>query len=361
MRRDREPQCCGRRTGTRSPIGDTLARVALVATLSLTGASGPAQDRNGKTPQPPKRIGVFFWHDSPNDEAALVGIRAAFAEIGRKDDIRVARAGENEAAGARILAGFQRDGVDLVFAMGTQAAVLASKHVKRTPVVFTAVTNPIDAGLIRSWDGSGSNLAGNSNWIAPDTILQVFRMTVPGIGRLGMIRTPDCIVSASELRALRAHSSGGTTPIEIVEAPVTRAEQLAAAVDRLAAQRVDAIWIPIDPLVYRNTSRLLDAARGRGIPLVSSSLRGTRTGATAGVVVDYVLLGKLAAAIALQILEHGRDPGSLPIGRMHSYRVTVNLEAARQCSYEVPYSLLLLADILLEKIDSVDPPSPRGK
>jgi len=280
----------------------------------------------------------------------------ALSEIGRADEFLIERAESDRAAAKRILRGFESERVDLIFAMGTQAVLLAAEHVHKTPIVFTAVTNPVESGVVKSWKGSQRNLAGNSNWIPPETILHVFRLTVPHLRRIGILRTRTGVVSAAELESLRSYlETAKGPPLKIIEVVVDRADELPEAVDQLAKQSVDAIWIPIDRMVYEHTPQVFRAARARGIPIVSSSLRGTRTGATSGIVVDYVMLGKRAAAIALQILEQGTPPGSIPIGTMHGYRVVVNIEAARECHYEIPLSLLVLADVLLEEIENDAP------
>lgn len=335
-----------------------------VASLVALGAPVAAQaDAVGAGTAPrPLRLGVFFWHDSPNDEAAFEGIRTALAEIGRPHEFAVERAAEDRAAAERSLDGFRARRVDAVFAMGTQAALLAAERIRDLPIVFTAVTHPVESGVVASWQGSGRNLAGNSNWIAPQTVVRVFRLTVPKLRRLGMLRSRDGVVSIAELRSLRAYvDSAPVARLEILEAVVDDPAGLPQAVDDLVARGAEALWIPIDRLVYENTPAVFAAARRHGVPIVSSSLRGARSGATSGVVADYVLLGKRAVALALEIIDRGADPGAMPIGSMSGYRVVVNIEAARQCGYEVPLSLLVLADVLLESIDNDDASIPRSR
>jgi len=326
---------------------------ALVAALSAVAAQGGAADASA----PPLRFGVFFWHDSPNDGAAFEGIRAAFEELGRPHVFVVERANEDPATAAQILERFRASGPDLVFALGTEAALLAGQHLQRIPVVFTAVTDPVESGVVHSWNGSGRNLAGNSNWIAPATTLHVFRLTVPHLRRLGVLRSHDSVVSAAELRSLRAHlETVPSVQLQLVEASVEDRASIAAAVEELVSADVQAIWIPIDRLVYENTPAVCAAACEHGLPVLSSSLEGTRSGAIAGVIVDYVMLGKRAAAVALAILDDGRNPGTLRVGTMHGYRVVVNTAAARRCGYQLPLSLLLLADVLLEGSETNDEP-----
>lgn len=326
--------------------------LAIVALASMAAHDRTAaQGRAPQTSARPLRLGAFFWHDSPNDTAAFEGIRAALADVGRPHELLVERAGEDLDEAERILGSFRERGVDLLFAMGTQAALLAAEHIRETPIVFTAVTHPIESGVVTAWEGSGRNIAGNSNWIPPETILRVFRLTVPGLRRLGMLRSADSVVSAAELGSMRSYLERQPADgLEILDVVAESATDLTRAVDQLVAEGVEAIWIPIDRMVYENTATVFRAARRHGIPLVSSSLRGTETGATSGVVVDYVMLGQRAAALALGIVGQGESPGSIPVGTMHGYRVIVNVEAARQSGYELPLPLLLLADVLLERI-----------
>jgi putative ABC transport system substrate-binding protein len=300
------------------------------------------------------RFGVLFWHDSPNDAAALAGIREALEEAGKPHAFDIGQADSSREKAVRLLEGFRQEPVDLVFAMGTEAALLAAEHVRDIPVVYTAVTNPVVSGVVPSWEGSGTNLAGNSNWIASETVLRVFRLAVPDLRKLGILRSEN-VVSAAELRAMREHL-GAHPEIDLVQRAVKGVEEIGPAVEALAASGVQAIWIPIDILVYENMDEVLEAAEARGLPLVSSSLKAARAGAVAGVLIDYRMLGKKAVVMALDILENKKAPGAMPVGRMHGYQVIVNLGAARRCRYEVPLSLLVVADLILEET-----PDPEGE
>jgi putative ABC transport system substrate-binding protein len=229
--------------------------------------------------------------------------------------------------------------------------------------VFTAVTNPVESGVVPSWKGSGRNLAGNSNWIPPETLLHVFRLTVPDLKRIGIMRsTVSGEVSDAELRDMRDYlAREGAPQVTIVEELVGRAADIPEAADRLAAANVEAVWIPIDFLVYSNLDAILPAVEPHRIPLVSSSLKAARAGAVTGVVVDYELLGKRALVIARDILDGKADPATMPVETMNAYKVVVNLDAARRCHYEVPLSLLVRADMILDTTASDGETVPVGE
>ncbi|MEW6742356.1 MAG: ABC transporter substrate-binding protein [Planctomycetota bacterium] len=340
----------------RAVIGLAIVIVCLAARASaLTGRAAPLA--NGpRTGNPADartwRLGVLFWHDSPNDRVTLAGIQQALEEAAVPHELLIRQANSSEAAVREILQEFRELPVDLVFAMGTQAALLAAPQVQACPLVFTAVTNPVESGVVPSWGGSGTNVAGNSNWIGPETVLHVFRLAVPRLHRLGMLRsTSTGVVSAAELRGMKDYlQRSPAVDVSLVEEVIDDVAGIAAAIERLAAAHVDAVWIPIDFLIYENMDKVLAALTPHALPAVSSSLRGTEAGAVAGVYADYAMLGKCAVLIAVDILQNGRDPGSIPIGTMSSYQVIVNLGAARRCGYELPLSLLALADLILEDV-----------
>jgi putative ABC transport system substrate-binding protein len=323
------------------------------AVLILVGAA-IAQERETPTP---KRLTAFFWHDSPNDVAALEGIRAALAAAQLPHELSVLQADSDQRRGIELLASVGPANCDLLFAMGTQAALLAREHLRGVPIVYTAVTNPVVSCVVPSWEGSGTRIAGSSIWISPATILHVFRAAVPRLTRLGMLRSRSSgVVSAAELAAMRAHlGKQEMPPIEILERVVDDAGGITAAARELIAAGVQAIWVPIDFTIYTNMPAVRAAVAGTGVPILSSSLQGAREGAAAGVVVDYRLLGQRAAAIALDVLR-GKRIGEIPADTMESYQVVVGVGAAREARYELPLSLLVIAD---ELIDPGVPAEPR--
>ena len=298
-------------------------------------------------------LAAFFWHDAPNDEAAFEGIDRGLRAGGVVPDWFVRRAGSDRARAAAQLAEIAAARPRLVFALGTQATLLAREHLRGVPVVFTAVTNPVESGIAAGWESAGEGLCGNSNWIAPEKIAEAFRLAVPGLSRLGIVRsTASGVVSAAELRQMQRHlREPGAPQLELLAAVVERADELPAAVARLRKQGVQAVWVPIDHLVYENMALLRAGLRGSGVPMVSSSLRGARAGATAGVLVDYAMLGERAAAMACAVLAGKARPDAIPVGTMQSWHLVVNLAAARESGYEVPLGALLVADRILDRIE----------
>lgn len=295
------------------------------------------------------KIGVLFWHESPNDELALKGVRSGLVLSRIDAEIEVVNAHGDADVARRTLKSWRDRGFDLVYAMGTSAALQAKETLTKIPVVFTAVTNPVGSGVVPSWDGSGTNLCGNSNWIEAPEVLTVFRNAIPDLARLGVVLNRNNPVSIEEVaEAKRYFKEHPEKRLALFEEYLRGPDDLEAAVKKLLKRGSQAIWIPIDYDVYRNIDRVAAITVPKKIPLVTSQASAVRDGAVAGVTVDYHALGERSVILAEQVLRQGVDPGSLPVGRMHSYRVIVNLAAARKAKLEIPLALLATADEILD-------------
>lgn len=314
------------------------ACLSILAAAEATPAQQPAE----------RRLGVFLWHDSPNDLATLDGIRLGLAQSGVRHTFLEHRADSDPTKADAALRSLRDAKCDLIFALGTQAALLAKDAIVDVPVVFAAVSDPVASGVVPDWTGSGNNLCGCSNWIAPANVLDVFLMAAPRCHRLGVIRSrTTAVVATAELVGMRAHlAAANAPPVSLHEVVAADEQDVGAATTRLLAEKVDAIWIPIDITIYRNVAAVRRAVGPRGIPLLTTSAVGVRAGAHVGAAIDYTMHGRRAAAMAIDVLVRGRRPANLPIDRMHGTLVGVNLATARADGVELPLSLLALADEL---------------
>ncbi len=327
-----------------------LALCGMAAAPLVAQAGPPAAPRATATPPSapttPHRLGVFVWHDSPNDLATLDGLRAGLAAAALPHELLLRQANGDEILASRQLAELRAAGCALVFALGTQAARLARREITDRPVVFAAVTNPVAAGLVPTWLGTEGNLCGASNWIEPRTVLAVFRLAVPNLRRLGMLRSEkDDLVSRAELAAMRhLLAQPGAPAIELFDATIPHSDQVEPAVRELLARGADAIWVPIDLPVYQNLDTIRLVLGERKVPIVTTAAAALGRGALVGAVPDYVLHGRRTAGLALRILRDGTPTRELPVDRMSGCLVTVDLDAARRLDLELPLSLLVLAD-----------------
>lgn len=309
----------------------------LVVAATLGATSAPPAAAQAHT------IGVLFWHDSPNDQTAFAGLREGLDATGRKFTLVVRRADSSPKKARACLAEFRQRPVDLVVAMGTEATRLARAHLQGIPLVFTAVTDPVSSGVVSSWKGSGSFVAGNSNHIAPHRVLDDFRRTLPGLRALAVLHSPDNLVSRAEIEGMQAElRKRASLGIRLVVRPVRDAAEVAAAAETALAES-DALWIPIDYGIYTHMDVIAATARQLGKPIVTTAQKAAPH-AVVAILPDYHTLGMSAVDIIDRILRRGIEPGAIPIGVMQGRILVVNLRAARRLGVRVPIEALAAAD-----------------
>lgn len=296
-------------------------------------------------------IGVFFWHESEHDTQAFEGVQAGFKEAGKacRFDVQNARGDAQSAAGT--FSRWKASRPDLIYSIGTGATLRAMQALPETPIVFTAVLNPVASGITASREGGRRNVAGTSHWVPREEMLGFFRQVIPGMNRLGVLFTADNPVSTMEVAETRRFlgAPGSKFPFELVAEPVRGPEDIQAAFSRLLGGGIDALWIPHDRLVSRSMEKLRPQLSKHRLPVLLSSTETPEVAddmTLAGHVVDYRLLGRKSVPLALKILGGARAE-ALPIGTLASRRRFLNLRTAKAIGFDIPVDLLVNIDVLI--------------
>ena len=319
-----------------------IRRAALAAAFLGVTAAAPAA-----TPGERPRVGVLFWHDSPNDREAFAGVRDGFALAGLDPIFEVVEARGDDAAAKAALADFEKRSVDLVYALGTGAALRAKAAVARRPVVFTAVTDPVGSGVVPSLAGSGTNLCGNASGVPPAAALATFRAALPRLSTLAVVFDTANPVSGSEVEAMRRAGEALVPPVRLAVVPTT-AEALRAPggvreAAAFALEGADALWIPIDLEVYSRADQAAAAAAAARRPIFSTAAAAARTAACVCLTSDLRAVGRGSVVMAIRALK-GEDPGKMAVPRPRAARVILNLEAGARTGFELPLPLIAGAD-----------------
>jgi phosphate transport system substrate-binding protein len=301
------------------------------------------------------KIGALIWHETKHDNDALDGFKEGIELSGLKCVFDIKRSYEDEALTRRFLRKWKEEKVDLIFIAGTKGTLWAMEEAKDIPIVFSAVTNPVVSGIADSWDRPGGNATGSSNWIESEVKMTIFKKCVPYLKTLGVIYNPKNPVPVAEVtRAKIACDSMGIT---IKEATVKGVDDIETAIGNLINQDIDALWIPIEKLVYNNMSKVGRITFPEKLPVLSSTLQGTglvddkRVEDEVGIVavtVDYKKLGRLSVSAAIEILTKGKKPGDIPIKTMPHHLTVVNLNSVHNTNYEIPPAFLVEADRVLK-------------
>ncbi len=290
--------------------------------------------------EPFPSIAMFEWQaDGPAENGFREGIQKRYPDA----RFYVYNAAGDDGLLERHLEEALRRQHDLYYVSGAAAALRVLGRQREIPVVFTMVQDPVETGLIASWESSETNATGVSNRVPILNQLKTLKEIVP-FRRLGVVynpTNPDCRQQMRELEKLQKFLG-----FSLAKIPLTAPQQARRLpLDRLPG--LDAVYLARDPLVERLALSLLEQVHQAGLPSLAADMSlVTRQGALLGLVPDEYRIGRLAALNALQALE-GTRPTNIPSRALDFFMVALNLETARRLGAQIPLALLVIADTIV--------------
>jgi putative ABC transport system substrate-binding protein len=298
----------------------------------------------------PRRIGFLgAWADEPARDPAhaawLSGLREKGWIEGKNLLVEYRFAPDRLPALAADLVALTPD---LIIASGPQTALALKSATATIPIVFVAVFDPVDLGLVQSLSHPGGNITGLATYVPGDWTakrIEILRELVPGASKIAILVNPSNPVHrlalANEVPST-ARNLGVALPI--VEA--TTAEELDIAFASAAAQRADAMIVFADALTSFQAPRVIALAAKHHLPAIYLF----RQFANGGLIVygpDLADLFHRAGGYVDKILK-GTKPSDLPVEQPTKFELVINMKTAKALGLTVPPSLLVRADEVIE-------------
>lgn len=289
--------------------------------LMLTACSAPGS--GGEV----VKVGITQLIEHPSLDATRAGFVEALQEAGYREGVNleldVQNAQGDLSNNAMIAQKFAMEGEDLVFAISTPSAQAAAMAIKDIPVLFTAVTDPLGAKLVKSLDNPSRNVTGTSDTHpeAAKRMVQSMREFFPQAKAVGIVYNSgeqNSVVSVQEVR--QALAAAG---LRAVEVSVSNSSEVKQAVDSLVG-RCDLLFVPKDNTVVTALESMIKVADEQKLPLFVSESDSLQRGGFAGYVVDYHQLGKQTGRMAVEILKNGKQPKDLPVGIPGELTLAIN-------------------------------------
>ena len=316
----------------------TALFAAAAMALSLAGCGSAASSTSsasaaasGSGQQADYTVGILQYTSHSSLDEIAAAIQSELEQQAQAAGVSISvelKNGQGDAATINdICKMFVSDGVDLIIPIATPAATAAAAAVQGTdiPLVYSAVTDPVEAQLAQSMEAPGENMTGTSDYIDTAKILDLVLANNPDTKTLGLIYNLGETNSATTIEDLRPvlEKKG----IQAVESTVTTPGEVQMAAQNLLSQGVDAIFVPIDNTVASAMSVLADEAIKGGVPVYTAADSMVRDGGLATTGVNYTKLGELTAQMAVQVLQ-GEDPATMPVQVLNDGIVTVNTTTA---------------------------------
>jgi putative ABC transport system substrate-binding protein len=300
-----------------------------------------------------RRIGVLFGlaEDDPHLKARLASFRQGLERLGWSEgrnvriDIRLAHAGTAPVQVlTKELVALQPD---VIFVSSTQLAAALQRESRAIPTVFVGVSDPIGAGLIASLARPGGNLTGlalyeqsiTGKWLA------MLKEIAPRLARAALVANPK--TSAYDYFIRSAEAVAASLAIELIQSPVENTADIERAIETFARVPNGGLVLLPDPTTVVHRDLIVALAARHRLPAVYALRVFVAAGGLMSYDSDLVDLSRQAASYVDRILR-GANPADLPVQVPTKYETILNLKTAKALGLDVPPSLLVRADEVIE-------------
>jgi putative ABC transport system substrate-binding protein len=294
------------------------------------------------------KIGISQLVEHPALDSTREGFIEALKEAGYEDGKNIKidfQNAQNDITNAQTIARkFVDEKVDMILAIATPAAQAAANVTKDIPILITAVTDPVSAGLAESLEKPGGNVTGTTDMNPVAEQIKLIKDLVPNAKKVGILYNAGEINSKVQVDiAKQAAAEYGLT---IVEATVSNSNEVSQATQSLMG-RVDAIYVPTDNTIVSSIGAVIKVANDHKIPVIGSERGQVEAGAIATKGIDYKELGKQTGRIAVEIIK-GKKPQDIPIEGAKVVTLIINQKAAETIGLTIPKDILDNADEVIK-------------
>jgi putative ABC transport system substrate-binding protein len=209
----------------------------------------------------------------------------------------------------------------------------AATEDNQIPVVFSAVTDPVGAGLVADANAPGGNITGTSDAIDTEAILKLILTANPDAKKIGLLYDRSQDSSLGSIADAIAFCEAND--LEYVEKTGTNSGEIQAAADSLVAEGVDAVFTPQDNTVMTAELAIFEKFTEAGIPHYTGADSFALNGAFLGYGVNYTNLGTITADMAVEILVNGTSPETMAVETLADGIITVNTETAEAVGIDI--------------------------
>ena len=309
--------------------------LAAVMTLSLTACGGEkASGDDGKI-----RIGILQQLEHPSLDQSREGFIQALADNGYIDGENIVIDYQNAQSDQSNLSNMAdrlvSEESDLILAIATGAAQTVAGKTSEIPILVTAVTDPVDAGVVNSMENPGTNVSGTSDASPMKEQLELIMQIKPDTKTIGLLYTSS--EDNSILQINQAKEILDDMKVSYVEQTVTNSNDVQQAVQSLV-NKCDAIYIPTDNVLASSMALVADITWSAGIPVITGAESMVTDGGLATLGLSYYNLGYQTGEMAVKVLQ-GEDISTMPVETQKEYNYIVNGDAVTAMNIALPQEL----------------------
>lgn len=327
-------------------LGTSLLLTALLSACSSSTDTSTSNSNNNDTASSVAdatgatdqeyTIGIIQYAPHPSLDNCTIGTVEVLEQAGYQNiDIQIADGkGETTDMMAKTMVS---SNYDVIIPIATPAAMSAYSAAKGVgiPVVFSAVADPLAAGLAKDLDNPQTGATGTADALNLEGQLEMIRAFLPEASVIGVLYTTSEPNSLTHLEELEALAPQYGFSIEAVG--ITNESEVATGAVALVTKGVDAVTNFTDNNVVNNLSSLLHATNEAGIPVFGSEEEQVKNGCLASETLDYIALGNETGNLVLDVLD-GSDIMTLAVAVIADSTPVYNQSVADDLGIEIPES-----------------------
>lgn len=298
----------------------SLLALVLASLMTMTGCStGSSTAVADKESQ--YTIGILQLAEHPALDDARRGFEDGLKELEVDARIEYQNAQGDIPNTIAISQKFAKDKVDLIYAIATPAAQSAKQATSEIPILFSAVTDPVQAEIVSDWNHVGGNITGTSDMADVAAQLKMFREIDPSIETIGIIYNTSEANSEIQIADVKKYAPNEGLRVETIG--ISNVNEMPQALDSLLG-KVDALYGLSDNMIVSS----IELVNKKLIEKNMNSVGAEESQVGGGILItnglSYYELGKQTANMAKEILVDGKAVSSIPVGKAEKTITTVN-------------------------------------
>lgn len=301
-----------------------IQSIALIAVL-LVGLSAfemkTNRDSSASKNEQVYKIGINQLMEHKALDDTRKGFEDGLKELGVNAEITYDNAYGEVAVSTTIAEKLVGDNNELIYSIATPAAQATARATSKTPIIFTAVTDPVGAELVETIENPGKNITGTSDAADIKSQLEIFNQLDPSIKTIGIIYNTS--EANSEVQVNSVEEIAPELGLKVEKTGVNNINDVKQGLDTLMP-KIDALYIISDNMIASSVEIIRDALIQNKMISVSAEESQVSGGILLTNGIKYYDLGKLSAQIAKEILVDKKNPADIPVRYSEKKTVVVN-------------------------------------
>ncbi len=269
-------------------------------------------------------------------QGLLDGLKAKGYVEGENLEFDYKTAQGNPAIAVQIARQFVGENPDVLVGIATPTAQALVSATRSIPVVFTAVTDPVGAKLVKTMQQPGKNVTGLSDLSPVSQHVDLIKEILPNAKSIGVVYNPGEANAVTLVELLK--KSAAEKGLQVVEATALKSADVQSATQAIAAKS-DVLYAPTDNTVASAIEGMIVAANQAKTPVFGGATSYVEKGAIASLGFDYYQVGVQTAEYVAAILD-GQEPGKLDVKVATGSDLVVNQRVATKLGLTIPASVL---------------------